>query len=393
MLLKNYTPLGYIAFIKVFSFLKLPHSCTSKSLYNRYRMRLSLILSFYLAALPLFADDLDSRISTLESRMSAVKIENVQNAVGAKMASASPIIDGLGFYATADLLFWNLKEDGSDYALPYLTSSKAPHGNAKHAHFNWDFGFRTGVGYNLEHDAWDWFLNFTWFHTHANNTARAHEDKALSPQKGTPLDFTTTKMHSRWHIHYYVLDLEIGRSYFVSKYLAFRPQFGIESAWISQRRRYHLKGDTDPTSHLFGQRIYGKNNFWGIGPRAGMKGTWYMCNHFSLIGAVNGALQWGRFDDHLNETSLGTSGKTRIVDVDGDFHRLVPNVQMFLGFSWDANISEDENHLGILLSYEFQYWWRQNQFLNEQQPIATQFQHESKDLSINGVTLNVRYDF
>jgi hypothetical protein len=66
---------------------------------------------------------------------------------------------------------------------------------------------------------------------------------------------------------------------------------------------------------------------------------------------------------------------------------------MALGLSWDANINDDKNHLGIRLSYEFQYWWRQNQFLNEQQATAANFQHESMDLSINGVTLDVRFDF
>ena len=326
------------------------------------------------------ASDLDTRISSLESRMTAVKNQTAQGTTGAKMASASPLIDGYGFFATADLLYWSLKEGGADYAL-------APSGKVWSTHFDWNFGFRTGAGYHFEHDAWDWLLNFTWLHAHANNHAHRKEG-GLLPQKGLALPFSPTQIHSHWHVHYYVLDLEVGRNYFITKYLAFRPQFGIESAWIPQRRRYALRGDFDA-----GQNIYGKNNFWGIGPRAGVGGTWYFGRHFSLLSAVSGALQWGRFDSHLKETQLSSSGKERIVNVSGDLHRLVPNVQMRLGLSWDGDINDSMNHLGIALLYEFQYWWRQNQFLNEQQPVTTTFVHESQDLSLNGATLNIRFDF
>lgn len=353
-----------------------------------YLTLLCSVVSFCIFSSFALADDLENRVDSLESRMAAVKNQTAQDTAGSKMATASPLIDGYGFFASADLLFWNLKEGGSDYALPYKENPRIPSGKAKHAHFNWNFGFRTGAGYHFEHDAWDWLLNFTWFHAHANNSAHRDHGSGLSPQKGVLLPFPVTKMHSHWHVHYYVLDLEVGRRYFVSKYLAIRPQFGIESAWIPQRRRYTLRDDD-----LFGQNIYGKNNFWGIGPRAGVEGAWYFGRHFSLISALSGCLQWGHFKDHLKETALSSGKKTRIVDVDGSFHRLAPNVQMRLGAGWDGDINEGINHLGISLSYELQYWWRQNQFLNEEQPISTSFQHEAMDLSLNGVTLNVRFDF
>src|SRR5262249_26865477 len=155
----------------------------------------------------------------------------------------------------------------------------------------------------------------------------------LFPQKGLSPPLHAEKMRSRWHVHYYVLDLEVGRRYFVSKYLAFRPQFGIENAWICQRRRYHILKDPK----TFAENIYGKNNFWGIGPRAGCEGTWFFNRHFSLIGALAGSLQWGRFEDHLSESALRSRGKRKIADVESAMHRLVPNVQMAVGLSWGSN--------------------------------------------------------
>lgn len=336
------------------------------------------LLSLLLAASPSYAeDDLSLRVSSLESRMRAIKNETVKKTTGAKLSSASPIIDGYGFFITGDLLFCHL--------IPY--SEKA-----KHSYFNWDFGFRTGAGYNMEHDAWDWHLNFTWLHTDASTSSHRPENAGLSPQQGFDIIHHAEKMRSHWHVHYYVLDLEIGRRYFVSKFLCFRPQFGIENAWICQRRRYAIKTDVDPMAKVFGENIYGKNNFWGMGPRAGMEGNWYLTNHFSIIGALNMALQWGRFDTTLSQTNLTTAGKVKTVDVDSDFHRLVPNAQMALGLGWGSNINADQNHLQIRLSYEFQYWWRQNQFLSGQYNDVN-FQRESMDLSLNGISLDVRFDF
>jgi hypothetical protein len=312
--------------------------------------------------------------------MTAVKNDTIQHTAGAKMASASPLIDGYGFFATADFLVWHLKEGGSDYCL----SSSSSKGKVEHSHFNWAPGFRVGAGYHLEHDAWDWHVNFTWLHAHALNSAHRPKQGSLFPQKGFNSIARAENMHSHWHVHYYVLDLEVGRRYFVSKYLALRPQFGIESAWICQRRRYHISEQR--TSRA--ENIYGKNNFWGIGPRAGCEGAWYFKRHFSLIGALAGALQWGRFKDSLSETRLTPREKRKIASVAGNFHRLVPNVQMALGLGWESTINDEQNHLTICLSYEFQYWWRQNQFLN-----GVGFQRESMDLSINGATLNARFDF
>ncbi len=354
---------------------------------------LNLILSLSALTTYLWGDAQTSRIASLETKMAAIKNDTVKKTTGIKLTSASPQIDGYGFFATADLLYWKLQEEGSDYSLSLKSPTLLTTGKAAHANFDWNFGFRTGVGYHMEHDAWDWYLNFTWFQSRANNTAHKGDNAGLAPQKGFGLLQLANKIQSHWNVHYYVIDLELGRSFFVSKFLSFRPQFGIESAWISQRRRYHIETNLDPGTGIFGENIYGKNNFFGIGPRTGIQGTWRFCPHFNLMGTVAGSLQWGSFDNTLSETALTRLGKVKRVDVDGDLHQLVPNVQMALMLGWDTNIMQDRFHLGIYLGYEFQYWWRQNQFLNQQQFTGTNFEHESRDLSLNGATLDIRFDF
>ncbi len=347
-----------------------------------------------LFSLPCAADELESRVQSLKTKMAAIKTETARKTSGVQFAPGGPQYDGYGLYATADLLLWHLSEGGSDYALSHhgtLGSVATPFkGKSSTAHFNWDFGFRTGAGYTFEHDAWDVWINFTWFQTKASNTAHKPNHGGLFPQKGFPLPIDASSIHCDWNVHYYTLDLELGRRFFLSRFFSVRPQMGIESAWISQRRGFAVTGEIAPA--ISGENIKDKNSFAGVGPRIGVDSTWYLGRHFSLLGSLSGALLWGRFEAHTKESLLTPAGKEPFINVDGNLHTLVPNAQMKLGLGWDANIRSDNNHLGIALVYEFQYWWRQNQFINE--PFATvSFQHESMDLSINGLTLEIRFDF
>lgn len=108
---------------------------------------------------------------------------------------------------------------------------------------------------------------------------------------------------------------------------------------------------------------------------------------------MNGSLLWGRFEDSSRERQISEGLTSLLVDVKDTFRRLAPNAQFQLGFGWESNLAEDRFHLGIKLGYEFQYWWRQNQFLNERQFSSFNFEHESMDLSLNGATLDIRFDF
>lgn len=343
------------------------------------------VFAFYLPAQICFADDLESRLSLLQTQMADLKTETVHKTSGVQFAPGGPQYDGDGIHVRAAILFWHLNAGGSDIAV----SLKGPADRVDKihsAHFDWDFGYQAGIGYTFEHDAWDVLLNFTWFQTTASTTAHG----GLSPQKGVPFTIHAAAIHCNWHVHYNVLDLELGRCFFVSKYLSVRPQFGIETSWIDQRRNLavHRHGQ----ARIRRAHIHGKNSFWGIGPRAGVNGTWYFGRHFSTLGVISSSLQWGDFDVRTKESIVKNPAKKRQIKVDGNFHTLVPNAEMKLGIGWDANILEGKNHVGVSLFYEFQYWWRQNQFINE--PFKTvSFQHESEDLAIQGLTLDFRFDF
>ena len=338
------------------------------------------------------SESLDSRVSSLESRMSAVKTQTAKGTVGAKMATAHPLIDGYGFFFTADALYWQVKEWGTQYVIKNKEPSTLPvEGKSKQAHFDWDLGFRVGGGYNFEHDEWDAQVYFTWFETDADNRTHADKNGILFPQIGLP-EGSGKKAKIHWDVDYYVIDAELGRNFFVSKFLAFRPFFGIETAWVNQEMRFNERfapGSNQTQTHLI---VKSRNDFWGIGPRTGVDSTWYFGEHFSLFGNLSGALLWGDFDVRDKEKTTGV-GSIKLTNAEGDFHAIVPNVKTILGLQWDTNFSENEHHIGIKLGYEFQYLWKQNQMLNIYTPSTAVYERESADLSINGITLDVRFDF
>lgn len=346
-----------------------------------------------LGLLPSFssAQDLESRISNLEVRMSSVSTQTALGSKGAKMASASPQIDSYGLFITADFLFWNLNEGGMEYV---LTDKETPgdipfKGRAKEIELEWDPGFRIGAGYIFEHDAWDSCLIFTWFQTDGDSHAHAPSNGALIPLWGFPFTNEASSAKAHLSFDFYTLDLQLGRRYFVSKYLSIRPEFGVKTAWINQHARGCFKASF--LGNPVELKIKRKNDFWGIGPQTGLDTTWFFGKHFSLFGQTSASLLWGDFDVHEKEKGVFSSGT--IIDYKADLHAIVPTAQLLLGLQWETNFNSNRNHFKILAAYEFQYWWRQNQMLEFEEPDSLNPDRYSEDVSLQGLTLDLRFDF
>ncbi|MBX3719173.1 MAG: hypothetical protein KF898_05955 [Parachlamydiales bacterium] len=332
--------------------------------------------------------DLNSRVTILESQMSEVSMKSPFGNFGAKTASASPLINGYDVFVSADFLYWNLQEGGTDYAYssPNTTSIFPLKGKRKHLEFDWDPGFRTGLGFVFDHDRWDAYFNFTWFQTSHRASAEERSDRRLfSLLAPYPSGLQSAKLS--WKVHFYTLDFELGRHFFVSRFLSLRPFFGLKGAWIDQHRhtRYTDRIDSD----IF-IKTRGRCEFRGIGPWAGINGDWHFCRNFSFFGRVAGSIMWGDFDVHEKQTG---NNHTLWFDYDLDKDRIVPMVQFQLGFCWETNLGHDRYHLAFNLSYEDQYWWQQNQFPYYPGTNIPKLNPINEDLSLQGLTFDVRLDF
>ena len=336
------------------------------------------------------ADDLSSRLSILEIQMSEISTKTVHGNYGGKTASASPPISGENWFFAGQMLYWQVNEGGTDYAQSFEGNPGISSVDDVHNHrlkFGWDFGFRVNACKTFEHDKWDLSLNFTWFRTKKSATALLHSDQFLIPVNSiTQLKSTEVKTHG--NIHFYNLDLNLGRRYFLSPKFALHPTLGIKSAWISQHFRTH-----SAVFYPFSEQLYTKqkNGFFGIGPEIGLRGKWFLPHGFHLTAAGAGSLLWGAFTIAHHETTSVSA--TPGANLHFDIHDAVPMAQLQMGFGYETNIYHNKYRLEFGIAYENQYWWDQNQLPRFVFFAPQRFERYSEDLSLQGVTVEVKFDF
>lgn len=343
--------------------------------------------------------DLDSRVRELEKQIKQVRTETTEKTFGAKTASFRPEMDTSGFSLSFDVLYWQVKTGGTEYcytnnALTPSSSFQLPIvGSVKELDFSkWDWGFRAGAGYNFEHGDWDIYANYTYF-TDDNSTMTTaasvnpinYNENTVSRASATTDTNDVTKATSQLRYRFNRIDLELGRGFFVEKFLSLRPHIGLMTAWITQNQTSHYTGGELGFNTV---TVEQRNSYWGIGPRMGMDTRWYSCNGFSLLGNVSAGLPYGRFGmDYEQEFSVNS--EINSTELDADMHRFTPTVQMQLGFGYDKALSCDTHHISVFLAWDIQYWWRASQHLSPHIDYA----RIGEDLSMQGVTFHVKWDF
>ena len=330
--------------------------------------------------------ELHSRLNQLETDMQQVRTETAYENFGARAASAAPVIDGYDFFATADFLWWKLYEGGTDFLIENEDPSSALEGNISRLHFHWDPGFRIGIGTVFDYDRWELYTQFTHYQTYARKEEKPSEGETFSGIYGIPGTSVAGSSHAKWHIDFSELDLILGRSYFVSKFLSLEPFFGLSSAWINQHRKFRYNKADGNNIEL----IHGKNEFWGLGPRVGINTQFFFGSRFSLYGNISGALLWGNFD--VQEKARFQVTNSEIYNLTSSRHKMAPTVDFDVGIAYEANIHQNMFHYLISLGLESQYWWAQNQF-STFYPSSFSFKRVNEDLSTLGLTLQFRLDF
>lgn len=337
---------------------------------------------------PTLALDLDSKITVLEAQMSEISTRTPFDTVGAKTASASPQIHGEHWFFAGNMLWWHADIGGTDYAdlfdqLPGIAPSARV--DNRHLTFKWDYGFRAQLGKIFTHDNWDLLFSFTWYRSKNSSASSLHEGAALVPLlMTTPLLANQVKAH--WNVHFYTLEMNLGRALFFTPRLSLHPFVGLKSAWITQ----HIKSQADAFYPYFSTfRSKARNDFWGLGPSFGCEGKWFLDYGLNLLGSLTAAMMWGDFTVRHKEAS----SSQLFSHENFDLHQIVPMTQTQIGLGYETNFYHNSYHLSVRVLYEMQYWWNQNQMPQLTSFVIQRFQRYSQDLSLQGVTVDVRFDF
>jgi hypothetical protein len=382
---------------------------------------------------------------------------------------AGPVVDG-GVDASIRVAYilWHASEQGLDYAYSGIiapfspaTTPKADYQQAqgpfKAPNFKTSSGFKAALGMDFSYDGWDLDLQYTWLHTHAHSNVSADNVGGLL-QPIVPDDFvdqsttlpdvgffqlakgaTETNVYAgfpgviesawgAWRLHFNVLDLELGRNFFISSKLLMRPHYGLKGTWQKQTHffGYHTgvgpwnkvvtsgyestaistKAPKDlevtndaPSIDMTIQQaeqdiaIYSYQNYWGLGPRAGLNLSWLMSRNFSFFTDTAVALLWGQFKDTRYDTFTITDVSTGALPINNlspvnmrrRAHQVNAVIEMQIGMRYDYWFSNDEYRFRAEAGWENQLWFNQNQFLYGYDPYG--------DLSLQGFTLTFQFDF
>lgn len=355
--------------------------------------------------------DTDARLDELEHKMSQVRAETaIEGRYGAETASARVEVDGEGWFIIGDILYWQTRVGGTEFAYSDKHSNAILpiSGRTKDMEFDWDWGLRVGLGYHFAHDRWDVSAQYTWFETNGSDSSRAGTNSSLVPLKGSssitnlpgtprPTFLYCTSAKSQYQFDFDAVDLELGRAYFISGRLSFRPHWGLKTAWINQEQIVRYTGG-EPDANMSEAGLQGNTvhiddncDFWGMGPRVGFDTKWHIGNGFSIFGNLATALLFGYFDvKHEEDYSAYLSNR---IDIHANRHAFSPTVQFMLGLRYDTYVYHQKQHLGIGLGFEAQYWWRQNQMLKIDDSASLQYERYSEDMSLHGLTVDFTWNF
>ncbi len=209
--------------------------------------------------------------------------------------------EGMDWFVTGDYTYWTARENSTEYAAtnsiqgPSASSSVAQ-GKAYGVDNKWVSGFKVGLGTDFCHDGWDIYAEYTWFKSTSNKNTGEFQAVVL---KQAPLaevllfdgywnvnnqnQSITTSFSSasaQWRVNMNVVDLELGRNFYVSPRLMLRPFYGLKGAWNKQHMNVAFNNTTTAVTTSMSNHV----KSWGVGVRAGLDTSWHFCRNVSIFG-------------------------------------------------------------------------------------------------------------
>lgn len=334
---------------------------------------------------------LDGRVKELEERLNAITTINALGFESSENATARPDILGKDWFGYLDLLLWKAKVAGTEFAYSndHYSVDQPIQGRSKECKFDWNWGFRVGVGRNFQHDQWSASLDFTYFKSSGNARLTGGTTSAVIPLKG-PFSQPSHIAKSSIKNTLFNVDANLYRHYFISAALSVKPIIGLKNSWISLKQIVWYNDGEDLGFNT--AQTLDKNKMWGIGPKIGVDTTWYLKNGMHVFGLFSGSLLYSYFDVY-QDSNVTPSDALDLYMVEQK-HRFIPTLQVSLGLGYSRYLRDKQNYLVVRLGYETSYYYRANQTLSLQEFNNTfRFTNISDDISMYGVTLSAKLYF
>jgi hypothetical protein len=298
----------------------------------------------------------------------------------------SPHLPSSGLKTDLSFLYMKAYEDGLEYADQTSGSFGATIvGNSKvlHPPFKWAPGCRALIGYQFgECDTWDISLSWTYFHTHLHES---HSSTDLAEADFPPLwdsiflGSSSSFASVNWMLNLNMMNLILGKDFFLSRSFAVHPFVGLLTTWINQDYKTKYQGifyfidAMGNQSDLSGPTSFGaKNKNWGIGPQIGTDLFFHFSSNWGLFGKLSGALLWSEFD--VAEVAVGgrllTDGAGNVILIparinhENSFHTARFFADTSLGFFYEQMLNCNRSRIALQAGYECSFFLSQNEFFD-----------------------------
>jgi serine/threonine protein kinase len=216
------------------------------------------------------------------------------------------------------------------------------------------YDFHSGLRLGLSFLSFNTFyLNARWTYLHFKNKSEVTSDSENIMGSLLPPDDLNVMAgaSSRFKGDLNTLDINLIRSYCVSRRYVASPRLGLRAAWIDQHclTNYSISNLENTVKY--------KNDFWGIGLCASYEGLFKAHKYISFYSDNLFSLLYGRFKTSQYSTSSFSYLQYFVRE---KYYSLSPNVEMSLGLILHNYFNHNKCKWSLKLGYEFQYWWNQN---------------------------------
>lgn len=221
--------------------------------------------------------------------------------------------------ARVDFLWWRASEEGIQLGTEEFSDSFVNdpdpvrttvfnRSHVKHPNFKYDPGFRLGLINACACDCYDIAFNWTHYHTKAKVNGASDEDEGITffSDWERLVDVNALAASATYTLNLDMLDLELGRKFYVSNCFVLRPSVGLRGVRLDQNYRVESEANLDSTSPIpqlsdFLAEVKSRSDFLAIGPRVGLDVEVHLGCGLAIFGQAAGAIVFGKFDNHSRE--------------------------------------------------------------------------------------------
>jgi hypothetical protein len=303
-------------------------------------------------------------------------------------APASILIDAAwDFHTNVAFIYWYSSQDALDvaYSAPTLAGVA---GQVLYPVFQYEPGFKVGLGIDTHSDDWTINLEYTWLYQSESSTTISPSGYSAAnwfAPSGSTLGLFAV-VGSIWGFHLDILDLMLGRPFYQGRNVTFSPSFGIRGLTLHQGLGVTMAKSLtgSPTATYTGH-----SHSWAVGPKAAVNTHWMIWKGFRIESLVGASLL---YTNYLTINNSQVQGLNSTSSDEKNTSALRPILDMGLGLGYGAYVFKNKFYLDLTARYDFSQYWAQNVIRTYASQLGGTG-NDIGDLRMHGLTLDLRCDF